>query len=110
MPARDCSETLLSTHVEGGPCLTRQNIYPYSTTATPQTAYADKLVIEQHGAVSHLIFCHTQKEFVGAERTVAVVDCRLIVPTASLARLARQLAHPPMRSVVECAELERATH
>lgn len=71
------------------------------------TTYADRLVIEQHGAVSHLIFCHIQKEWVGSENTVAVVDHRVIVPTAMLARLARQLALP---QVMDAVELEPVVH
>jgi hypothetical protein len=58
--------------------------------------YADNLVIEQHGAASHLVFCHTQKEYVGSDRSVAVVGCRVIVPTAVLARLAHRLACPDL--------------
>jgi hypothetical protein len=56
--------------------------------------YADRLVIEQHGPVSHLIFCHTQKETWGAKDCISVVGARVIVPTTMLPELAHLLACP----------------
>jgi hypothetical protein len=72
-------------------------------------AFADRLVIEQHGAASHLIFCHDQREtpgqreWPGQERIVSVVDCRVIVPTVILPQLARQLACPEIQEPIEGA-------
>jgi hypothetical protein len=73
---------------------------PIIDFSTAPSAFADRLVIEQHGAVSHLIFCYDQRdtpgqrEWPGQERIVSVVDCRVIVPSAILPQLARQLARP----------------
>jgi hypothetical protein len=69
-------------------------------TAPP--VYADTLAIEQHGAMSHLISCHTQKEYIGADRTVAAVGCRVIVPTAMLAQMAHQLVRGPEMDTASC--------
>jgi hypothetical protein len=71
-------------------------------------AYADTLIIEQHGAMSHLIFCYTQRECVGHDRNVSVVSCRVIVPTGVLAQLARQLATPV--ATVEAPDEGLAVH
>jgi hypothetical protein len=57
-------------------------------------SYADTLIIEPHGAMSHLIFCYTQREAVGHDGNVSVISCRVVVPTAACAAFARQLANP----------------
>jgi hypothetical protein len=74
---------------------------PFIDFGTAPSAFADRLVLEQHGAVTHLIFCHDQREWPGQERIVSVVDCRVIVPTAILPQLARQLACPETQELTE---------
>jgi hypothetical protein len=80
-------------------------VLEYGTTIT---TYADQLArIERHGPVSHLIFCHTQMEGgvngYGDGRRIAVVGSRVIVPTAMLAQMARQLVCDPR--VMEMVDL-----
>jgi hypothetical protein len=56
--------------------------------------YADRLIIEQYGPVSHLIFCHCQKDAMCDGRRVSIIGARVIVPTAMLPELAHLLACP----------------
>jgi hypothetical protein len=80
---------------------------PVIDFGTAPSAFADRVVIEQHGAVSHLVFCHDQREtpgqreWPGQEHIVSVVDCRVIVPTVILPQLARQLACPEIQEPIE---------
>jgi hypothetical protein len=62
-------------------------------------AYADVLVIEQHGPVCHLMFAYTQREPIGSRDKIANVACRVIVPTAMLPRMAQQLVRGPEMGV-----------
>jgi hypothetical protein len=56
------------------------------------TVFVDGLAhIDQVGPNSHLVFYMSQRNYDGPAR---VVVARLIVPTAELARMARQLACP----------------
>jgi hypothetical protein len=68
---------------------------------TSPSIFTDRLVIEQHGTVTHLIFCHDQREWPGQDCVVSVVDCRVIVPSAMLPQLARQLACPEAQELTE---------
>jgi hypothetical protein len=77
------------------------------------TIYADMLArIERHGPVSHLVFCHAQDENqdeMGNCLRVAIAACRVIVPTAILAQLARQLEHGPADTVEFAADMPEQT-
>jgi hypothetical protein len=59
-------------------------------------AFADT---EEHGGVSHLLFAFTQRETVGSDRTIRNVAVRVIVPTAALPRMARQMVRGPQMEV-----------
>jgi hypothetical protein len=62
-------------------------------------AFADYLApLECYGPVTHLLFCYTQRAHQGGQETI--VACRVIVPTAILSRLARQLTCPEAQEPV----------
>ena len=74
-------------------------VYEHGSTCV---AYADVLVIEQHGPVSHLLFAYTQREPIGSRDKIANVACRVIVPTAMLPRMAQQLIRGRETEVANC--------
>jgi hypothetical protein len=82
----------LSRNPNGEPMSQHLPVTEYGNSCV---GYADMLVIEQHGAVCHLLFAFAQRETVGSDRTVANVACRVIVPTAALPRMARQMVRGP---------------
>jgi hypothetical protein len=71
-----------------------------TTDATPvydmgnyPVCYADGInPIDQAGPNSHLVFYMAQK--IGDEGARRIIVARVIIPTAALARMARQLAYP----------------
>jgi hypothetical protein len=88
---------------------------PVADFGMAPSAFADRLVIEQHGTVTHLIFCHDQRrtpgqrEWPDQESVLSVVDCRVIVPTVILPQLVRQLACPEAQELI-AGESEALRH
>jgi hypothetical protein len=70
---------------------------------TVPTIYIDGIGrIDSNGAISHLIMFMRRHECGMTHRTV---ELRLIVPTAELATMARQLACPDMADTEQCSNL-----